>query len=410
MQIGEIIRLNRIKKGMTQADLSRGICSITHISKIESGNTYVAEEIINILCERLGISIEEEQHNYFHTTNILDKFYQAIIFCDKKTANNLKQELDNFHDYLENTPLNHMYVLSKLRYFIFMDSKNEAINLAKSIVENRDILGKYNKNLLFHCLGLYYIYIQDFWEALRYFNEVDEDNSCEDYTYYLSLAYYYTGSFVLSYHYAVIALENFRKSNNFKRVIDSEMLLALILSTSNESGIKQSLEMYEKLLILLSESNDNDKISRVYHNIGYNYLLLNEYDKASNNYLISMQLKEKNSYLYLTSLYSYIYCLLKYKKDFHTNKEIKEYILQGIAISKGKQIEKYHILFNILLRKYNQDSNLHDYIYECALPFFVTNKHTTEAKEFGTVAFNYFKQNGNYQKSTEIADLLLEVN
>ncbi|MBB2481294.1 helix-turn-helix transcriptional regulator [Bacillus sp. APMAM] len=42
---GKIIKFYRESKGMTQKDLGDGICSNTHLSKIERGLTEVSKEL-----------------------------------------------------------------------------------------------------------------------------------------------------------------------------------------------------------------------------------------------------------------------------------------------------------------------------------------------------------------------------
>ncbi|PET49840.1 transcriptional regulator, partial [Bacillus sp. AFS001701] len=60
MYEGKIIKYYREKSQMTQEQLGKGICSSTHISKIERSQTEYAHEIIALLSDRLGIKIENE--------------------------------------------------------------------------------------------------------------------------------------------------------------------------------------------------------------------------------------------------------------------------------------------------------------------------------------------------------------
>ncbi|MFT0138612.1 helix-turn-helix domain-containing protein [Alcanivoracaceae bacterium MT1] len=60
MNLGKIIYYHRKKQKMTQEDLCRGICSASHLSKIENNSKDVNEETLTLLCNRLGISIEKE--------------------------------------------------------------------------------------------------------------------------------------------------------------------------------------------------------------------------------------------------------------------------------------------------------------------------------------------------------------
>jgi transcriptional regulator with XRE-family HTH domain len=61
--VGQRIRYYRKTKGLTQEELAQGICSVSYLSKIEKGDAKSSEEVINLLCDRLGISSGEVDSN-----------------------------------------------------------------------------------------------------------------------------------------------------------------------------------------------------------------------------------------------------------------------------------------------------------------------------------------------------------
>lgn len=64
MKEGLIIKLYRERAGLTQTQLGEGICSVTHISKIERGITQYSSEIISLICGRLNIDLNQEMEQY----------------------------------------------------------------------------------------------------------------------------------------------------------------------------------------------------------------------------------------------------------------------------------------------------------------------------------------------------------
>ncbi|MGZ4164333.1 MAG: helix-turn-helix domain-containing protein, partial [Tumebacillaceae bacterium] len=56
--IGENLRKYRLLKGLTQDELAEGICSISQLSKIENGKTYVKRALLKQMAERLSVTIE----------------------------------------------------------------------------------------------------------------------------------------------------------------------------------------------------------------------------------------------------------------------------------------------------------------------------------------------------------------
>ncbi|WP_077296452.1 helix-turn-helix domain-containing protein [Virgibacillus pantothenticus] len=59
IDIGYIIKLQRTKRNMTQEELSEGFVSLSYLSKIENQKTNANPEIIQLLCNRLGIELTD---------------------------------------------------------------------------------------------------------------------------------------------------------------------------------------------------------------------------------------------------------------------------------------------------------------------------------------------------------------
>ena len=59
--IGKIICARRIEKNWNQEELSRGICAVSYLSKIEKGKAEPSEEIVKQLLERLGITLDTQK-------------------------------------------------------------------------------------------------------------------------------------------------------------------------------------------------------------------------------------------------------------------------------------------------------------------------------------------------------------
>lgn len=58
-RMGDVIRLSRMARNMTQEELSEGICSVETLSRIENGRTKVKREIYRQLMEKMNFSTEK---------------------------------------------------------------------------------------------------------------------------------------------------------------------------------------------------------------------------------------------------------------------------------------------------------------------------------------------------------------
>lgn len=64
MKEGLIIKYYRERAGLTQTQLGEGICSVTHISKIERGHSQYSSEVTNLICKRLNIDLIKELQKF----------------------------------------------------------------------------------------------------------------------------------------------------------------------------------------------------------------------------------------------------------------------------------------------------------------------------------------------------------
>ena len=116
MNIGSILKYYRMKNNMTQAELCEGICSISHLSKIES-NKYVPHiETINELFKRMNVEWEQEVNSYEYWKDKLETFIMHSVYYDLTSMDQVFKELSTQEDYLQSTDLVNRYELYKLRY------------------------------------------------------------------------------------------------------------------------------------------------------------------------------------------------------------------------------------------------------------------------------------------------------
>ncbi|MDN3015979.1 hypothetical protein PH210_07130 [Paenibacillus sp. BSR1-1] len=64
---------------MTQSQLCEGICSVTHLRKIERDITEYSGEITYLLSKRLNISLEEETDKYENLQLKLRLWHDALV-------------------------------------------------------------------------------------------------------------------------------------------------------------------------------------------------------------------------------------------------------------------------------------------------------------------------------------------
>ncbi len=57
--IGAVIKKRRLELNLSQESLCKGICAISYLSKIETGQVTASEQVIALLLDRLGVVMPE---------------------------------------------------------------------------------------------------------------------------------------------------------------------------------------------------------------------------------------------------------------------------------------------------------------------------------------------------------------
>jgi len=125
--IGPIIRQERLKQKMKQSALAEGICSASHLSKIESGAALPSEEVLNLLLSRLGIFVKEL------TNEEEEKVIESLYFMYKNGV--LKRNKDHIREFIsgfsgQTIHFNHLnnfytYNLLMFRLFLILQDKDQ---------------------------------------------------------------------------------------------------------------------------------------------------------------------------------------------------------------------------------------------------------------------------------------------
>ncbi len=92
--VGKKIKALRETRGITQSELSEGICDRTFISKIEKGQVHPSADILYKICIRLNISIDELEYytsetHYEYTKQLKEDIRRAARERDYKRVKSL---------------------------------------------------------------------------------------------------------------------------------------------------------------------------------------------------------------------------------------------------------------------------------------------------------------------------------
>ncbi|MFB7138163.1 helix-turn-helix domain-containing protein [Gottfriedia sp. NPDC056225] len=409
---GEIIKFYRKKAGLTQEELGKDICTATHVSRIERGETRYSEEIIQLFSQRLQIDIKNEIITVQNIEMKLQKWHNAIILERMKDVIIIKEELENIH-YIKASNYAIYYQLLLIRYFILCKNIDKADRLIKRIEKDSPPMSSYEKNLYHHVKGIYYLAQYTRLEnvnrqiALQELKKVNiEQYGNKEYYYHLGSAYHWTRSKVMAYFYGEKAFRFFNKTNNYARAILAESLMLVQLKDSTQLDFEEIVKRYESLIEHSEALGLLDKRGMILHNLGLMYFWKQDYKNAHIFYKESVEEADKQSLPYLNRLYNYLDNAEEGK--LLSTKELLEQALEGLALSEKATNDLYKILFNLLILRFNKDlDEYYKYLEQTAFPFFKSHHHVTHLTKYAKLLYNYYVTTKQYEKAVQTGDMFV---
>ncbi|MBT2737380.1 helix-turn-helix transcriptional regulator [Bacillus sp. ISL-7] len=401
---GKIIKFYREKYKLTQDQLGKDICSVTHISKIECGQTTFASQILSLLSKRLGINMELEVKKLINIKQQIFTWHEAIIMNLIADAAQINDELER-EALIEISEYFNIYQLLRARYQLMHNNCHETFKIIKKIQKIENKLTPYETNLLKHVLGIYYMAKQEYVTAIETLKTIQNENyNNPEYYYHLAMAYHTIQSPVLAYYYAEKSHQFFKDMNNYLRVIDAEMIM--IIQIDDAEVKEEIINRFKKLMKSCELVNAPDRKAKVMHNLAYAYYRRKKYDQASMYFKESMSLKEKESPPYLLSLEGYL------RSSFDGGLISKDNLIEkaenGLRVAINTNQLLYIHLFRLLLYLLkSKEEQYYQYLSNKALPMYTKFGFTYLIDRSKKELFNYYYKNKLKEDALELAQLII---
>ncbi|CAM3584270.1 helix-turn-helix domain-containing protein [Cytobacillus oceanisediminis] len=401
MIIGKIIKFHREKAGLTQGQLGEGICSVTHLSKIERGITEFSEEITNLLAKKLQINPQDEIVRYHDLSKRLNQWHDAMIMQRIPESETLKIELEE-ETLIHMPEFQVLYRLLSARYYLSVNKLESAFRIIQELQRNETALSPHDRGMLKHVLGIYYFLTGQFLDCISSLTSIDQDQyNHEEYYYHLAIAYHSIHSNITAYYYGKKALQYFQRTLNILRIIDTEMLLIIQLNSKELHDFNETKEKYEQLIKLCDACNSDARKSKLYHNLAFEYFRRKKYRDSAALYKEAIKLTEENAPHYLTALDGYIHTC--FKGSLQPKETLIELSEKGLK--QAKDLDSYTwIYFQLHLHLLREEEKLYyQLIEETALPYFKNIGYGILIDHYEKKLFHYYSRKGDAQKALELA-------
>ncbi|MGZ4122547.1 MAG: helix-turn-helix domain-containing protein [Tumebacillaceae bacterium] len=283
--IGENLRKYRLLKGLTQDELAEGICSISQLSKIENGKTYVKRALLKQMAERLSVTIERIESTDALQEELSDTLQLAK---DALTTMNYDKAYELVSDVIRKSEEfgypNHMIegILLQCRLLIVKKQFEEVIRIASKAIQDELFMESTQKVRLLFELGH---------------------------------AHQLNGNMVAAYDYYMRADEGFEQTEGDR---ETRLKIFIELSRCNllMSNYRTALRYTEKAEKLAAEMKKH--VNRLRSSYVKADLLerLGESDKAVSLYTAALKEATDNSYLLDVAIINHNFgCLYKNRGD-----------------------------------------------------------------------------------------------
>ncbi|MTT33147.1 helix-turn-helix domain-containing protein [Terrilactibacillus sp. BCM23-1] len=371
--IGKRIRYYRKRAGLTLEQLAEGICSISYLSKIENGEKS-SEEIIKLLCKRLGITYEEHINPQTLSVEAEKKLMELYNYLNEPNLDKVIPLLKYIHQQLEkgSFPQYQMrYELLHAKWLIVQDNLIGAESELKRLSSFYDTMDNYSKYFYHVFKGCLFFHMSDSKNALVNYQRAEkwlsklEMKEREKAELYYEIActyeqYYHMNSCI---NYTNRALEIYNKEYHLKKISNCHLLLGIANRKSlnfnaAEYHFKQALKFTEVY-------DDQEKSSIIYYNLG---LMHNEQGHTNDG----IELIKKC--LHIPSTHeNHAYALFELGKVYLFNNQLskaKKAANEGLLFARNHHLDSHILLFQALELKMEEEEAYYAFVHHQVIPYF----------------------------------------
>ncbi|TFB21720.1 transcriptional regulator [Filobacillus milosensis] len=412
MELGSMIQFYRTKNGLTQKELANGVCSVSYLSKIESGAIEPKPDTVELLFERLKMDYEKlTSYDVPTIHNQINQLYKHIsnkqLDQAKSIVNELKEIITPFHD----PDLQKYFQLIHFYYLIVQDTTNK---LSMNLQELMNLEDTFKGEKLFYfykIVGFYYNCHLNSKMANQYFHkaiEILEEQNLRDPEIYYLLALSYMGMQkpVYSNYYVGMALEQYANDLLYRKVTDCYHLLGINYLNLGAFDIS---ETYLQQVLQSKPMGDSPTVhSRVTHNLGIMHERRGDLDQALKFLHDALEHHEN---LYDVAHSTIMIAKIYFQKGEHHLAE--EYIKQGESKLQGSNLTKIRHRFYILKHQlYNKthDQAFIDRAENVILPYYKSVGETALTQELLELLAEVYTEKQEYEKAIEYYKRLTNIN
>ncbi len=397
MNIGSVIKYYRSKNKMTQSQLADGICSISHLSKIES-NTYIPHEsTIEALLSKMGVQWQREIAKRSRLERQLNDFITCSLHYDLAEMEQQYQKLQQDNDYIQSTDLVNRYELYKFRYYLYIQDQVRADRQKDMLERLKNSFTEPETWIHQLFLSLYFTSANKKELAMEYVNALDKGiqsipQKFEGEFYYQKARLLITHEqYELSAHYAELSVQYFKLNYNYIRLLHAQLLLAINYMRRNL--LVQAAGIYEVLKRNTRLTDQKELYNQTLYNFAELLKIRQDHNQAFDLLIELHGILSNDTYFYKAVLVSLIETAVEVGADAW------DYVHELRDLAEGPEDEYFLLYLNYFEKRNFSQPDLLAYSEEKMFPFFRKHGYIRESKKIALELAEHFQREKQWEKA-----------
>lgn len=414
IDLGQAIKINRLKASMTQSELASGIISVSYLSKIESGTAEPPKEVIELLGEKLKINLLDSEE--LISDQIIISWFYHILHANIDESIRLHNKINNNLSSVIDKKMLSLIEIHKLYYAVLTNDMEEAEKLTFSLQKSSKRFTETEMYYYLKFVGNYYYGKLEYKRALDSYQQAEKYSKAElfhqleevnNLYYLISSAASKSRQPHLSLIYSIKALEYYQSNYNLKMCTECHILQGISYRRIND--IKNAKKSYNYAITLSKKIKNNELLILCYQNLGKVFSTCGNSLEAIEHYIKSYELRKDGSAI------KKLVPISSLMKEYYNAGDLvnsKIWLDMGLELSKSispnesihvYEFEAYKHLIN------GMGTSFEALITHHIIPFFKERQLDYEVSKYVKLLANYYFDNRKYKSAAIYFKMLDEM-
>lgn len=389
--------------------MASGICSISYLSKIENSIVDASDEIIELFCKKLSITLDQLEGESERIPKLrLDciDLYKLIRKKNVDTAHSKYQQMINDYKSLTSPQAQLIKSLFGLRVALMMNDHQKASQFFNEVIELKDYQPDWIKTYYYRFCGLFHYMFGGLEQSLQNYKEAEKHISIaeqEEVFYQLALVYSRLEQVSLSTFYLTKALDIFLQKMDYDLCTNCKLLLGINYRKMRE--FEKSKENYLSILDSFTPHSDKQIIAKVYHNLGLTFADEGDTEQAITCF-------EEGLY-YRQEEHTRIITMHLLTKEYVKRKDWKNalhWFQEGKVLAECYNQTEYTIKFSVLefyIQQLESTPEFEQYMNDIAIPYFEERGEKQTVNELIYQLASYYEEKKQYKNAVSLLKKLI---